>query len=260
MRVFLIFIFLPFCFSSQILNVDREIKRDTSKNHAITFDLSFSGAKIKGDLITLKGKLEYDYFFRNNYFIMCLGTIKSLVNGKDIIQNKGYFQMRFRDDDTRKISPDAFFQYQWNGIQGMDYRVLFGGNLRFRWFDKEKNDLYSSIGLFYEKEKWNPLANAYAFDLLDSSIVYRNLFRMNLSSKFAVKLNEFVDFAGLTYLQFPLNQNFLNPRWFFDLSLNISLNKYISFVISYNQNYDTYRALPIDKYFYSTSMGIRLRY
>ena len=83
---------------------------------------------------------------------------------------------------------------------------------------------------------------------------------MNLSSKFAVKLNDFVDFAGLTYLQFPLNQNFLNPRWFFDLSLNVSLNKYISFVISYNQNYDTYRALPIDKYFYATSMGIRLRY
>ena len=53
---------------------------------------------------------------------------------------------------------------------------------------------------------------------------------MNLSSKFAVKLNEFVDFAGLTYLHFPLNQNFLNPRWFFDLSLNISLNKYISFL------------------------------
>ena len=86
MRVLLIFICFPFCFSSQILNVDREIKRDTSKNHAITFDLSFSGAKIKGDLITLKGKLEYDYFFRNNYFIMCLGTIKSLVNGKDIIK------------------------------------------------------------------------------------------------------------------------------------------------------------------------------
>ena len=107
----------------------------------------------------------------------------------------------------------------------MDYRVLFGGNFRLRWFDKEKNDLYSSIGLFYEKEKWNPLANAYAFDLLDSSIVYRNLFRMNLSSKFAVKLNEFVDFAGLTYLQFPLNQNFLNPRWFFDLSLNIYIKK-----------------------------------
>ena len=94
----------------------------------------FSGAKIKGDLITLKGKLEYDHFFDNDYFIMCLGTIKSLVNGRDIIQNKGYFQMRFRDDDTRRISPDGFAQYQWNGIQGMDYRALSGGNLRFRWY------------------------------------------------------------------------------------------------------------------------------
>ena len=56
-------------------------------------------------------------FFRNNYFIMCLGTIKSLVNNKDIIQNKGYFQVRFRDDDTRKISPDAFLS-----INGMEFK------------------------------------------------------------------------------------------------------------------------------------------
>ena len=92
----------------------------------------------------------------------------------------------------------------------MDYRVLFGGNL-FRWFDKQKN-VCIQVLLFYEKEKWNPLANAYAFDLLDSSIFTKS-FRMNLSSKFVVKLNEFVDFAGLIF-EFPLNQNFLNPRWF----------------------------------------------
>ena len=257
---FLLFILINKFSFTQILSVDREIKRDSLKNDAIIFDLFFSGAKIKGDLITLKGKLEYDHFFDNDYFIMCLGTIKSLVNGNEIIQNKGYFQMRFRDDDTRRISPDGFAQYQWNGLQGMDYRALSGGNIRFRWFDKEKNDLYSSLGLFYEREKWNPLANAYAFDLIDSSIVIRNIFRLNLSSKFAVKFNKFVDFAGLSYLQFPINENYLNPRWFLDLSLNLSLNDHIGFVVSYNHNFDTYTALPIDKYFYSMSMGIRIRY
>jgi len=261
MRFLILISFIsPFYIFSQILSVDREIKRDSSKNDALTFDMFFSGAKIKGDLITLKGKLEYDHFFKNNYFLMCLGTIKSLVNGAEIIQNNGYFQMRFRDDDTRVISPDGFAQYQWNGIQGMDYRALLGGNMRFRWFEKEKNDLYSSVGFFYEHEKWNPLANAYAFELVDSSIVYRHIFRMNLSSKFAIKINDFVDLAGLTYLQFPINENYLSPRWFFDLSLNLSLTNHIGFVVSYNHNYDTYRALPIDPYFYSMSMGIRIRY
>ena len=71
---------------------------------------------------------------------------------------------------------------------------------------------------------------------------------------------KFVDFAGLSYLQFPINENYLSPRWFLDLSLNLSLNDHIGFVVSYNHNYDTYTALPIDKYFYSMSMGVRIRY
>ena len=47
---------------------------------------------------------------------------------------------------------------EWNSRNGLQ-SFIYGGNLRFRWFDKEKNDLYSSLELFYERKKWNPLAN-----------------------------------------------------------------------------------------------------
>ena len=149
---FLLFILINKLSFTQILSVDREIKRDSLKNDAIIFDLFFSGAKIKGDLITLKGKLEYDHFFDNDYFIMCLGTIKSLVNGNEIIQNKGYFQMRFRDDDTRRISPDGFAQYQWNGLQEWIIELYLVAILGLGGLIKKKM-IYILVWAYFMKEK-----------------------------------------------------------------------------------------------------------
>jgi hypothetical protein len=181
-------------------------------------------------------------------------------NGKQTLENNGFFQLRFRDNDSRKIAPDFFTQYQWNGVQGMEHRALLGCNARFRWLDKKQSDLYTSIGAFYESEKWNPFINAYAFEKDSLSIVNRNIFRLNTSAKFAFKIAKNIDFAGTTFVQFPLNSNFITPRWFFDSNLYFTVNKHIGFTIHYDHNFDTYRPLPIDDYYYSITTGIQLKF
>lgn len=45
----------------------------------------------------------------------------------------------------------------------MEYRGLGGMNLRMRWLEKKRSDLYTSIGVFYENEKWNPNLKSFGY-------------------------------------------------------------------------------------------------
>ena len=142
----------------------------------------------------------------------------------------------------------------------MERRALIGANARMRWLEKKQSDLYTSIGVFYESEKWNPFLNSYAFQKDSLGIVNRNMFRLNTSAKFAFKIAKNIDFAGTTFVQFPLNSNFITPRWFFDSNLYFTVNKHLGFTIHYDHNFDTYRPLPIDDYYYSITTGIQLKF
>ncbi|MFY7943623.1 MAG: hypothetical protein ACOVNZ_03540 [Crocinitomicaceae bacterium] len=125
------------------------------------------------------------------------------------------------------------------------------------WFYKCNLITYN---IFYEYEKWNPFLGAYAFEKDSLNIIYRNLVRLNTSAKFAFKISKNIDFAGTTYVQFPLNTYFTSPRCFFDSNLFFTVNKYLGFVIHYDFNFDTYRPLPIDNYYYSFSTGVNLKF
>jgi hypothetical protein len=247
--------------NAQVLNIDREIETDSSFRRVRgAFNFNFSNDKQKRNLIDFSNSSEIDLYLKNKYMFVFLSHTELTFNGLQVLENNGFFQLRFRDNDSRKIAPDLFTQYQWNGVQGMEHRALVGANARFRWLEKRNSDLYTSIGVFYEYEKWNPFLGSYAFDNTNVNIVNRNLARLNASAKFALKLAKNIDFAGITFIQFPLNSYFLTPRWFFDANLNFVVNKHIGFIIHYDHNLDKYRPLPIDAYYYTVSLGINLKF
>lgn len=246
---------------AQVLNIDREIETDTTfRRVRATFNFNFSNDKQRRTLVDFTNSSEVDYFLKNKYLFILLSQTEVAFNGKQTLENNGFFQLRFRDNDSRKIAPDFFTQYQWNGVQGMERRALIGANARMRWLEKKQSDLYTSIGIFYESEKWSPFLSSYAFQKDSLSIVNRNMFRLNTSAKFAFKIAKNIDFAGTTFVQFPLNSNFITPRWFFDSNLYFTVNKHIGFTIHYDHNFDTYRPLPIDDYYYSITTGIQLKF
>jgi hypothetical protein len=259
----IVFLFLssPLISISQVLSVDREIENDTSFRHVrASFNFNFSNDKQKRNLIDFSNASEIDLFLKNKYFFIFLSQTELSLNGLTALENNGFFQLRFRDNDSRKISPDIFTQYQWNGVQGMEHRALLGVNARMRWLEKKQSDLYTGVGLFYEYEKWNPFLNSYAFSKDSMNIVFRNMFRLNTTAKFALKITDNIDFAGTTFVQFPLNNHFLTPRWFFDSNLYFKVNKHLGFIIHYDHNCDTFRPLPIDNYYYTVSTGINIKF
>ena len=251
---------LYFSVNSQVLNIDREGSEDTiPKKIKAFFGFSFSSDKQKKNLLDFNNTSEINYFFSKNYVGLFLAKTDLALNGKTINENNGYFQFRIRDNDTRKVAPDVFIQYQWNGILGLNDRSLGGLNARFKFLENRKSDLYIGLGAFYEVENWNPFISAYAYSNSNvQSKVHREMFRLNMMAKFALKISKNIDFAGISYLQSPLNSNFSKPRWFFDSNLNFIVNKHISFNIHYDHNLDLYRALPIENYYYSLTTGIQI--
>jgi len=253
-------ILLSFNSISQILNIDRENGQDSVfKKVKGSFNVGFTSDKQRKSIIDVSNTSELDVFLKKNHVLIFLSQTELTLNGKSILENNGFFQLRLRDNDTRKIYPDAFTQVQWNGVQGMQRRALLGCNLRMRWMEKKTSDLYTSIGVFYESEKWNPFLAAFSFSNQPLNQVNRNLIRLNLAAKFALKLSDHIDYSGSSFLQPPLNQYFSSPRWFFDSNLNFEVSKHLNFVLHYDHNFDTYRPLPIDNYYYNVSMGLLVK-
>ena len=125
---------------------------------------------------------EIENLLKNNYMFIGLLNYNLTVNGSEVIQNEGYAQIRFRDNDKRKISNESFLQYQWNGTLGMEYRKLIGSNIRFKILEESDIDLYTATGVFYEMEQWNfEGVNDIDTSLFPSS-VSRNIFRLNIFS------------------------------------------------------------------------------
>lgn len=243
----------------QILNIDRENGQDTlAKKFHAAFDFNFSLDKQKGDFIDINNQTELDLLLKKDMLLIFLNSTELSFSGENAIENNGYFQLRFKDNDKRKFSPDTYVQYQWNGILGMKQRCLGGMNLRVKWMEKEETDLYTGIGCFYEDEIWDSRFSTLEFT--DSLIrVHRQLVRLNTSLKYAVKIGERADLALVNYIQFPFNSYFGQPRWFLDANLNLSFNQKWSTVFNYEHIYDVYRPLPIDAYYYALTIGLRLQ-
>jgi len=261
-KIYLVFVFINFTIliKAQVLNVDRENGQDsTKKKFLASITGSFSSDKQKNKFIEFSNSTELDYILKNNYFFVLLNQSDIAYNGKSTIENNGFIQLRFRDNDVRLIAPDAFIQYQWNGIWGLESRALSGLNTRINCLEKKKSDLYLSIGAFYEMERWNTQLKSYAYKTENDLIINRELFRLNMVTKFAFKIGKHIDFAGISYLQFPINKNFLNPRWVFDSNLYFEFSKRLNFLLRYDFNYDEYRPLPIDDFYYSLNFGVLVK-
>lgn len=246
--------------NGQILNIDRENGQDSIlKKVNGSFTFGFSSDKQRKSIVDISNTSELDIYLKKNRVFIFLSQTELTLNGKSILENNGFFQVRVRDNDTRKFYPDAFTQVQWNGVQGMERRALVGCNLRMRWMENKTSDLYTSAGIFYESEMWNPFLAAFSFSNQALTKVNRNLFRLNLAAKFALKLTDHIDFSGSTFIQPPLNQYFSSPRWFFDSNFNFEVNKHLNVVLHYDHNFDTYRPLPIDNYYYTVTTGMLIK-
>ncbi len=256
-----IFLFFFTSTNAQVLNIDRNIATDSIIKKWVGFTtLNFSSDKIKKDYLDGSVKTEIVRTFSNDYLFVGMFNYDFSVNGSTILQNDGFLQLRYRDNDKHEWSNESYLQYQWNGPLGMIYRNVVGSNLRKRFFEKKRVDLYSGLGVFYEGEKWNWNGVENEDEIALKPIRDRRIFRLNHYWKMAYKVNDQLDLSAISYFQFPINSEFQNLRWFFDLNAFIKISKKLNFVVHWDHTYDGYRLVPISYFYYSLNFGIQFNW
>jgi hypothetical protein len=260
---YLLFSFILYSSTSvgQILNIDREGNDDsTFKKYFFVGSFSLSSDKQKNNVLNFSSSIEAGRNFKNNYSLIGIGKNDAIFNGNATIQNEGQLQLRYRDLDKRKASIESYVQYQWNGAWGMEYRSLLGANLRLKFLEKKKSDLYLGLGLFREWERWNwsGVKNQSIPD--NTAVITSAIFRFNTYAKYSIKLSDRVDVSAISYLQFPLYGNIYDPRWYFESNLYIVAGKHLNFLIHWDHIYDDRRLVPIDNFYYTFSTGIQFNY
>jgi hypothetical protein len=243
----------------QVVNVDREVSSDTTSGKwAGNLNLSASADKQRRNVLDVSTRTECYRYLKSNYALIGLFQNDAVLLGRDAIQNEGMLHLRFRDKDSRRFSPEFFTQYQWNGGWGMEFRRLFGGNLRMKVFDKAGSDLYLSTGVFGEWERWNWSGVKQTIPTPPPSRVERRMLRWNQYVKYARKASEYLDISLISYLQFPLSGGFLRPRWYVDANAYLKATRKLSIVFHWDHVVDWNTPVPIDRIYYGFSTGVQV--
>jgi hypothetical protein len=256
--VFLIWLGICTSASAQILNIDRTGSVDTTGKRFFAFiGLSASADKQKKDLVDVSSSGDFSYLLPDSFVVVFKVSTDLTTNGSDVIQNAGFFHLRWRDNDSRILYPEVFTQFQWNGVLGMEQRKLIGSNLRWRTLRSPNNSMFMGLGVMYEQERWN-------FNGVPDSEIYDSLpdiqakkWRINHYIKWSWRISDKTDFVLANFTQIPVDK--LNkPRIASNASVNFKFLKWLGFSVGYDSIYDLDPVVPISNYYYSLKGQLNL--
>jgi hypothetical protein len=249
--------------NSQILNIDSELKDTMDRKRYLLISGTFSHDKQKKSINDLTSGIEFVQKLKNRYALVLVGQTNVVLSGREIIQNEGFFQWRYRDPDVRKTSIESYVQFQWNGLWGMEQRALAGANIRQRILDKKSGDFYVGMGGFYETETWNYKGVEDASKIpLKPEVVALNRFRINTYFKAAKKLFKNCDIVTESFIQANAFSLINNPsiRWFMLGKINYQLSEKFLLTFNYDHIYNQIPPVPIKRLYsgYSLELNVKL--
>ncbi|MEO5891551.1 MAG: hypothetical protein ABIQ31_14970 [Ferruginibacter sp.] len=244
---------------AQVLNFDKvSPPSDSAKNWSVAVQAGadFSSEKKVFDWDT---KSDVTRFMDGHHLISAI-FVNSFISTKGSdLQNTGFIHVRYRDNDTRKFSPEYFTQYQWDNLRGMVNRYLVGANLRIQLKESKTLDLYAGIGLMYEWEKWNfDGVDTAKLSLAHAKFLNSALVKLNQYFKISIKLFNTTDFTFTNYLQARPNKHIVTPRIADFIQWNIPVSKKFSINFNMESIYDAAPIVPIHHFYYSYITGVAL--
>jgi hypothetical protein len=245
----------------QISNVDRIHVYDSAfKKYEFSSQVSLSNDKQQTQYLYLNTGLEVDRNFQNKYLLLGIFSNTLIYTGATGRLNKGAAQVSYRDRNSRKVSAELYGKLQWNQTWGMQKRLFGGCDLVIRLNKQEnahQNNLYGGIGLFYEFEEWNWNGVPPTLKPLDAKTQYIRTVRLSNFWKVSTKISKTVDFNALTYIMFPVNENFKTPRTVLDCNFFFKVSSHVNAVLHWDGIYDENLPVPIGNFFYSYTVGLQ---
>ena len=256
--VFILFVqLLCFISTAQVLNMDRVSAMNDSLRRWHTSLQLTTDYNSEKEVFDWDTKIDITKLTAGNHLLAAKlsNTFTSISGGN--LQNAGYLHFRFRDNDTRKISPEYFTQYQWDDLRGMQNRYLFGCNLRYMVKESKAFDFYIGLGLMYEWEKWN--YNGVApknLPAVHPAFIITRLLKINQYVKLSGKLFKTTELTFTNFIQARPDKYFNYPRIASFLQWNVPFSKKVSINLTYESIYDFLPVVPIRNYYFNYQSGL----
>ncbi len=250
------------CYSghSQILkvhkgNIDTDSAQYFMGNVALNFNLNnksgsaednvqYRGLFASSDLIYVAEKHAY-------ILITDIDYIKS--TGGPLISN-GYAHLRANLLRKKKLSYEIFGQVQYDNGRNLSLRTLAGAGIRLRLISKEKNRLHYGLGVMYEQEEWRP------FD--GSAQIKKDIPKVSTYLGGKVALSETVDLQIISFYQtgYDTESQLVRNRINGDFQLSMDVIGKLDFIVNFRIQYEDKPIIPINRYVYSLSNGLKLTF
>ena len=242
---FLLFI-VPFTLYSQAVNIEKKRDGEEDKNLIGKINLAVNYNKSTSSIFTAQNTSQIQYHQNKNIYLfltdlqmMQIDTIRYLSNG--------FFHFRYNHNfDNQWFIAEAFTQVQFNRIQKIQRRFLWGAGGRFVILNNEKYKIYAGLASMYEFELY-----------IDNS--FQDYVRMSDYLSLELRPTPELLIRHTSYYQ-PKIDKFGNFRLTNETSIEVKLLKNLALRSSFNHFYDSKPAPAVQKIFYSFNNGISYRF
>jgi hypothetical protein len=221
----------------QLVNIENQRIQSDSLRTVTIADLQYSYQNNNNEelsLVNFSGTHQYKTKNFKNYFLL-LGNIDySLANGEEL-SNSGLIHFRYNRKLDKKLRIEAFIQYQYNKILGVESRTLIGVGPRYKINKSEKIIFYLGSLVMQEFEKATDNTNTISDQRLSNYL--------SLSLKNTAKT---VEFTAVVYYQ-PNCKLWKDYRLSSQASLAFNMSSKVQFVNSVNYGYDSYAPANVNK-------------
>ncbi|WP_420316345.1 hypothetical protein [Ekhidna sp.] len=187
---------LIFSTKAQILKVDKGFLATDSSNYFTgvidaTFAINNRSSTVdqQNIYVGVNNNVDLVYIAERSATVLISGLNYFKIGDGPLIYN-GSAHLRQVLRRTAKLTPEFFIQGQFDESRNMEFRMLYGGGLRWNILQKE-NSLFAGVGVFRENERWNG----------PEGEINKNLWKLNSYLSADVKLTESININAIIYFQ-----------------------------------------------------------
>jgi hypothetical protein len=247
-RLLLVFLWILFHVASQaqIVNIETQRKGEDNKPFFGKTDLSFNVNKTTSLILSGRNQTQLQYHHLRNKYIF-LSDLQMMMVDTVRYLNNGFLHFRYNHDFKNEwLIAEAFTQVQYNRIQKILRRFLWGAGTRFLIINNEKYKVFAGLATMYEFE-------LYIDNTFQDKVRMSNYFTLDFNPLPHIRLRH------TTYYQ-PNISMFSDYRLTNETSMEATIYKGLSFKSQFNHYFDSKPAPAVQKVFYSFSNGLIYRF
>jgi hypothetical protein len=185
----IIFIFLSSISAlGQIVNIEslRATQDSNGFNGVENFNIDY--VRNTKELLTLTNNLSLQYKRERNV-LMFLNTFDVSLANDEVLEQNGFFHLRYNYKVNSWLTYEALAQYQTNAPLRIKHRVLTGAGTRITLLKKDKNSIYVGTLILYEYD-----------DEAENDIVHQDA-RLSAYISYNLQLDKRVEWSTVGYYQ-----------------------------------------------------------